>query len=82
MQIEYFFCPRKGIHYVIKFVSDLLQVGGFLRVLREPILSSNKTDNNDIHEMLLKVALNTITLTYKENNSARFPHQPSFVYPI
>ena len=23
-------------HYVIKFVSDLLQVGGFLRVLRFP----------------------------------------------
>ena len=75
MQIEYFFCPRKGIHY-------LLQVGGFFRVLWEPILSSNKTDNNHIHEMLLKVALSTITLTYKENNGARFPHQPSFVYPI
>ena len=49
VQIEYFFCPRKGIHYVIKFVSDLLQVSGFLRVVREPVLSSNKTDNNDIY---------------------------------
>jgi hypothetical protein len=27
----------------------LLQVSGFLRVVREPVLSSNKTDNNDIY---------------------------------
>jgi hypothetical protein len=28
---------RRGVqHYVIKFVSDLRQVGGFLRVLRFP----------------------------------------------
>jgi hypothetical protein len=40
-------------HYVIKFVSDLRQDGGLLRILR-----------HDIHvaELLLKVALNTITL--------------------
>ena len=37
-------------HYVMKFVSDLRQVGGFLRVL-------------DITEILLKVPLNTITIT-------------------
>ena len=48
-------------YYVIKFVSDLRQVGGFLRVLRFP--PSNKTDHHDITEILLKVALNTITLT-------------------
>jgi hypothetical protein len=42
-------------HYVIKFVSDLPQVSGFLRAL-------NKTDGHDITEMLLNVALNTITL--------------------
>jgi hypothetical protein len=42
-------------HYVIKFVSDLWQVGGFLRVS-----STNKTDHHDINEILLKVALNTI----------------------
>ena len=35
-------------HYVIKFISDLRQVGGFLR--------------HDITEILLKVALNTITI--------------------
>ena len=32
-------------HYVIEFVNDLRQVGGFLRVL--PV-SSNKTDRHDM----------------------------------
>ena len=45
-------------HYEIKFVSDLRQVGGFLQVS-----STCKTDRHDITEILLKVALNTITLT-------------------
>jgi hypothetical protein len=45
--------------YVIKFVRDLWQGGGFLWV----ISSTNKTDHHDITEILLKVALNTITLT-------------------
>ena len=45
-------------HYVIKFVSDLRHVGGFLRVLRfSPI---NTTERHDIAEILLKVALNII----------------------
>ena len=35
-------------HYVIKLVSDLRQLGGFLRD------SSNKTDRHDIAEILLK----------------------------
>ena len=48
-------------HYVIKFVSDLRQVGGFLQLLRFSTI--NKTDRNDIAEILLRVALNTITLT-------------------
>jgi len=43
---------------VMKFVSDLRQVGGFLRGLR--ISSTNKTDHHDITEILLKVALNNI----------------------
>jgi len=43
-------------HYVIKFVSDLRQVGGFLWVLWFHPMKL-KT------EILLKVALNTITLT-------------------
>jgi hypothetical protein len=48
-------------HYVIKFVSDLRQVGGFIRVLR--FLATNKTDGHDVTEILLKVALNTIKPT-------------------
>ena len=44
-------------HYVIKFVSNLRQVGGFLRYSDS---STNKTDRHDITEILLKVALNTI----------------------
>ena len=43
-------------HYVIKFVSDLQQVGGFLWVLRftQPI-------RHDITKILLNVTLCTIT---------------------
>jgi hypothetical protein len=37
---------------MIKFVSDLRQVGGFLRVLRFP--PPIKTDRHDITEKLLK----------------------------
>jgi hypothetical protein len=43
---------------VIKFVSDLRQVSGFLRVLW--VSTTNKTDCHNITEILLKVALNTI----------------------
>ena len=45
-------------HYVIKFVSDLGQVSGFLWVT--PVFSTNKTDRYDITEILLKVAFNPI----------------------
>jgi len=48
-------------HYVIKFVSDLRQVGGFLLVLRFP--PPVKLTRHDITEILLKVALSIITLT-------------------
>ena len=47
--------------YVIKFVSDLRQVSGFLGVLRFP--PPIKTDHHNITEILLKVAFNTIFLT-------------------
>ena len=47
--------------YVIKFVSDSRQVGGFLWVLR--FHPSIKLDRHDINEILLKMALTTITLT-------------------
>jgi hypothetical protein len=51
--------PTQAIqHYVIEFVSDLRQVGGFLRVLR--FSSTNKIDHHDITDILVKVALNTI----------------------
>ena len=45
---------------VIKFVSGLWQVGGFLLVLRfhPPI----KNDRHDITQILLKVALNTLII--------------------
>jgi hypothetical protein len=46
--------------YVMKFVSDLWQVGGFSGYSGFP---SNKTDRHDTTEIFLKVALNTITLT-------------------
>ena len=42
-------------HYVIKFVSDLRQVGGFIGN------STNNTHRHDITEISLIVALNTIT---------------------
>jgi len=45
--------------YVIKFVSDLQQVGVFFP--GTPISFTNETDRHDIDEILLKVMLNTIT---------------------
>ena len=45
-------------HYVKKFVSDLWQF-----TPGTPVSSINKTDRQDITEILFKVALNTITLT-------------------
>ena len=54
-------------HYVIKFVSDLRQVSGFLWVLR--VSSTNKTDHHDITEILLKVALNTVNLNLNLRNN-------------
>jgi hypothetical protein len=49
------------IHYVIQFVSDLRQVGDFLWVFRFPL--PIKLTTHDFTEILLKVVLNTITLT-------------------
>jgi len=62
-------------HYVIKFVSDLRQVGGFLRVLRFP--PPIKTDRQDITETLSKVALDTIILTLIHNRSGQ-SHKEQF----
>ena len=46
-------------HYVIRFVSDLWQVGGFPRVFRFP----PPIKSTDIAEILLKVDVTPITLT-------------------
>jgi hypothetical protein len=43
--------------YVMKFFSDLTWD-------RLVVFSTNKTDHQDIHEIFLKVVLNTITLTF------------------
>ena len=43
-------------HYVIKFASDLVFV-----------YSTNKTDRQDMNELLMKVALNTINLNLYYN---------------
>ena len=54
--------------YVVKIVKDLWQVGG---LPPGPLVSStNKTDHQDITEILLKVALNTIKPN--ETNHVRF----------
>jgi hypothetical protein len=52
-------------HYMIKVVSDLQHIGGFLRVIRfpPPIKLTTTKAYKDITNTLLNVALNTITLT-------------------
>jgi len=62
---EFEFWSWLGVqHYVIKFVSDLRCF------FPGPLVSSsNKTDRQDITELLLKVALNTI----KPTNQSTFP---------
>jgi hypothetical protein len=47
--------------YVINFASDLVTVLWFS--LGPPVSTIDKTDRHDITEIMLKVALNTITLT-------------------
>ena len=67
-------------HYMIKFVSDLRQVGGFLRF---PI--TNKADLHDITEILLKVMLSTIKQTIKGENiilKNDFVHEKDTVWCI
>ena len=68
-------------HYVIKFVSNLRQVGGFSP--GTPLTSTKTTYRHDIAEILLKVALNTITLTpdkenvYENTNDAPKINEPN-----
>jgi hypothetical protein len=49
---------------VIKFVSDLRQFGGFYRVFRFPLPIKLAATKYRVAEILLKVALNIITLTF------------------
>ena len=58
--------PAHGV-YSIKIVTDLRQVGGFLLVFRFP--PPVNSDRHDITEILLKVALNTITLILTQTTS-------------
>jgi hypothetical protein len=53
-------------HYVGKFVSDLRPVCVFFSAV--PLFSTNKTDRQDITEILLKVVLSTITLPHETIN--------------
>jgi hypothetical protein len=46
-------------HYVFKFVSNLQQ---------SVVSTNNKTDRHDITEILMKVALNNITLIHKRQS--------------
>ena len=55
-------CTRYNIMF-IKFVTDLRQVGGFLRVLRFPLPIKLTEYNHDLTEILMKLAVNTINLT-------------------
>ena len=61
-------------HYVIKFVNDLRLICGFSRYAG--LYSTNKTDRLDIAEILLKVALNTISLNLDQTttNNEHGPH--------
>ena len=69
-------------HYVIKVVSDLRWVGGFLRVLLFP-------PQRYITEILLKVALNTITIAIamrhhqaiRDDDSTIITNHPSSYFP-
>ena len=70
---EFKSCSGRGVeHYVIKFISDLRQISGFLRLLYSSS-STNKTDHHDITEILLKVMLNTIKPTKKNQSDCCYP---------
>ena len=47
-------------YYVMKFVGDLRQIGGFLQ--GTPVSLINKSDHHEITEILSKVALNTTSV--------------------
>ena len=65
---------------MIQFVSDLRQVGRFLRVVRFP--PPNKADLYDMTEILLKVSLNTITPTPSLRLMVTSSRQPYIFFHI
>jgi hypothetical protein len=65
-------CEVYLIHYVIKFVRDL----GLWFSL---VSSNNKTDHHNITEILLKAALNTISLT---RQIRAFDYLPSSIFKL
>jgi hypothetical protein len=75
--------PWRGVqHCVIKFVSDLRQVGG---LPNPPVSSTNKTDRHDISEILLKVALSTIKQTNKLQSVCNYNSKhllPNLIYEV
>jgi len=59
--------------YVVRFVSDVWQVGVFISSSGIEVSFTNKIDRHFLSEILLKVVLNTTTLTaqyqnYKQND--------------
>ena len=57
-------------HYVIKFDSDIQQISGFLQ-----------TDRHNLAEILLKVTLNTITLTlYSSTRQVQVTHLQVYMH--
>ena len=61
--------------------SDLHQVCGFLRVLGTPFSSTNKTNRHGITEILLKVALYTISLTLNKSLYSLLLHWINYLPP-
>ena len=59
------------VYNIIKFVSDLRQVGSFLRVPLFP--PPIKTDRHDTTKILLKVALSTIKQTNNQRTNVNLP---------
>jgi hypothetical protein len=56
-------------NYAMKFASDLRQVSCFLRVL--PVSSTNKTDRQNITEILLNMESKTIHSPHPDCNPRR-----------
>jgi hypothetical protein len=60
-------------HYVINFISDLRQVGGFFGV------STNKTDGHDVSELLLNMTINSITIDQKDGRKINVLFSETFI---